>query len=146
MSAIARTGRLPFKAGANIFIALVVWGAGVIFTRQAIPLDESLGPLAPWAAAALAQLALSLGQANLRDRGASASRWPYLALVAADVCLNAIGLLVLYGVVSDPGAAFLFALRAVTTGADLWQLAAALGAGALVAALPEQLIRDAVSG
>jgi hypothetical protein len=39
------------------------------------------------------QLALSLGQANIRDGGI---RWPYILLVLADICLNAIGLLVLY--------------------------------------------------
>jgi hypothetical protein len=54
MSTAVRAGRLPYKAGANIFIALVVGGAGVIFTHQAIPMDESLGPLAPWGAALLA--------------------------------------------------------------------------------------------
>jgi hypothetical protein len=143
LSTAVRAGRLPYKAGANVFIALVVWGAGVIFTCQAIPIDEGLGPLAPWGAAFLAQLALSLGQANIRDGGI---RWPYILLVLADIALNAIGLLVLYGVILSPGAALVFALRAVTTGADLWQLIAALGAGALVAALPEQLVRDAVKG
>lgn len=143
MAVHARSGRLPFKAGANIFIALVVWIAGVVFTRQAIPMDTTLGPLAPWGAALLAQLALSLGQANIRDGGI---RWPYLLLVGADVALNAIGLLVIYDVVLSPGAALVFALRALTTGAELWQLVAALMAGALVAALPEQLVRDAMKG
>lgn len=140
----ATTVRLPGRKAGNLFIALVVWAAGVAFTRQALPLDASLGPIAPWIAAVVAQLALSLGQSNLRDRGASAGRWPYVVLVAADIGLNAIGLLITYGQAESAGSAILFTLRAVTTGAELWKVIAVALVGAVVAALPEQMVRDAV--
>jgi len=143
MASIPRS--IPFKVGGNIFIALVVWLAGVAFTAQAVPLPvNQLGPVAPWIAAAIVQIALSLAQTNIRDGGATAARWPYIALVFVDIGFNTVGLLVLYGIAPDPQAALVYILRAVTTADGLWQLVACILCGALVAALPEQLVRDAI--
>lgn len=143
------TARLSGRKAGNLFIAAVVWCGGVVFTRGALPLPagtDALGIAAPWAIAVIIQLALSLGQSNLRDRGFDTSRWPYWLLVGVDVAANAIGLLVAYKVVTTPAAALLFALRAVTEGAGLWQVAAAIVAGVIVAVLPELLVRDAQGG
>lgn len=149
MSTIAAQNR-PAKAGfvraGAVFIALVVWAAGVRFTSQAVPIPPAAGggPLAPLAAAFVMQLALSLAQYLVRSMGASAARWPYLVLILADVVINAIGILVDYQVVASPAAGLLFMLRSVATAAGLWQTAGALFMGLLIAALPEQLVRDAM--
>jgi len=143
MASIPRS--IPFKVGGNIFIAVVVWLAGVAFTMQAVPIPaNTLGPVVPWAIAAIIQIMLSLAQTNIRDLGPTASRWPYVALVSIDVGFNTVGLLVLYNIVSDPQAALVYILRAFTTADGLWQLVACLLCAALVAALPEQLVRDAI--
>lgn len=144
MASITKAG-VPYKNAGNIFIAVVVWLAGVVFTAQAVPLPvNQLGPVTPWIAAAVLQVALSLAQTNIRDRGATVARWPYLALVVVDIGFNTVGLLVLYGIAVDPQEALVYTLRAITTGDGLWQLVACVLCGALVAALPEQLVRDAI--
>lgn len=136
----------PAHRAGNLFIALVVWGGGVAFTRQALPLPagaDALGFIAPWALAIVIQLALSLGQTNLRAYGLASGRWPYLILLLLDIGVNAVGLLVTYGMLSTPGAALPYAVRALTSGAGLWELVAAIAAGSIVAMLPESLLRDA---
>lgn len=131
------------RRGANLFIAAVVWGAGLIFTRQVVPFT-AIGELLPWLLALIVQAALTVGQTNMRVGGLSFSSWPYIALVLVDVGLNGIGLLLSTQTVQTPGDALLYVLRAFTTGTGAWQVAAAILTGALIAALPEQLVRDAM--
>lgn len=134
------------RAGA-IFVAIVVWLVGVRFTVTALPLPAALasaGALAPLVAAVVLQLALSIAQYLARSAGAAVARWPYYALVALDILINAIGILVDYGVAESPAGALLYMLRAIATAAGMWQALGALAIGALIAALPEQLARDAM--
>lgn len=143
LSRVDRAGAL--RAGA-LFVAIVVWLVGVRFTSTALPLPAALasaGALAPIAAALLLQLALSLAQYLVRSAGASVARWPFLALIAIDIVINAIGMLIDYGIAESPGSAVLYLIRAIATANGLWQSVGALAIGALIAALPEQLVRDA---
>lgn len=128
---------------ANIFIAVVVWGVGLVFTRQVVPFN-GIGDVLPWVLAVVIQAALTVGQTNMRMDGLSFSSWSYVALVLVDVGLNGVGLLLSTQTVQTPGDALLYVLRAFTTGTGAWQVAAAILVGALIAALPEQLVRDAM--
>lgn len=133
----ARSGSAWRPLG-NIFIALVVWLIGFYFTKTLLPFKD-IGPWMPWAFAFVVQVALSIGQTNIRARGA---HWPYLVLVLADISLNLIGLLMQFGLASTPQSAVLYTLRAITTGVNLWAVAGFALLAALIAALPEQLLRD----
>lgn len=147
MSSVAtsRTSRAGALRAGAMFVAIVVWMVGVRFTATALPLPAAAlayGPLAPAAIAIVLQLALSIAQYMIRASGASVARWPYLALVAIDILINAIGMLVDYGLADSPAGALLYLLRSIATAAGLWQSVAAITVGALVAFLPEQLVRD----
>lgn len=133
----ARSG-LAWRTVGNVFIALVVWGVGLYFTKTLLPF-KGLGLWLPWAVAFVVQVALSIGQTNIRARGA---HWPYLVLVLADIGLNLIGLLMQFDLAPSPQSAVLYSLRAITTGVNLWAVAGFALLAALIAALPEQLLRD----
>jgi hypothetical protein len=138
----ARAYQLSGIGTANILIAIVVWFFGLAFTRQVVPF-RGIGEILPWALAFGLQVALTIGQTNQRAIGWRNIRWPYAALMLVDVGLNAIGLLIATQTVQSSGDALLYVLRAVTTGDGAWQVAGSVAVGALIAALPEQLIRDA---
>lgn len=133
----ARSGS-AWRALGNVFIAAVVWGIGWYFTKTLLPFKD-IGPWLPWGIAFVVQVALSIGQTNIRARGA---HWPYLVLVLADIALNLIGLLMQFDLASTPQSAVLYTLRAITTGVNLWAVAGFALLAALIAALPEQLLRD----
>lgn len=144
-----RPARIDGRKAGNIFIAAVVWASGVSFTRSALPLPPStdtLGWLAPWIIAVIIQLALSLAQSNVRAGGLTGGSGAYILLVLVDIAANAVGLLATYGVIVDASAIVAYVTRAATTGAGLWQLVAAGLVGAVVAVLPESLIKDARGG
>ena len=132
-------------AWANLAIAIVVWLLGLGFTRQMVPF-VGIGDFLPWLVAAGIQFALSVGQTNQRSIGWRNLQWPYIVLIAIDIGLNSLGLLITSGTVQTPGDALLYVLRTLTTGQGSWQVATAIAIGALVAALPEQLLRDAAGG
>lgn len=134
--------RMTWRRAGNLFIALVAWLLGLSFTRQILPFTD-IRPWVPWVAALIVQVALTIGQTNLRDYGVSGSRWPYVVLLLIDIGLNTLGLLIASGLADSAMSAILYSVRAVTTGIGLWQTIGLLLVGALVAALPEQLIRDA---
>lgn len=122
----------------NIFIALVAWLVGFYFTKTILPFKD-IGPYLPWIVAFIIQLALSVGQTNMRDGRA---HWPYVALVLIDVGLNLVGLVMQFGLAENSQSAVSYLLRAATGGPGLWQVLGSLFLAALIAALPEQLIRD----
>lgn len=122
----------------NIFIAIVAWLVGFYFTKTILPFKD-IGPYLPWVLAFIIQLALSIGQTNMRDGRA---HWPYAALVLVDVGLNLVGLLMQFGLAQTPQGAVFYGVQAVTGGPGLWQVLGSLALAALIAALPEQLIRD----
>lgn len=141
--------RIDGRKAGSVFIAIIVWASGVAFTRGALPLPpamDTLGVAAPWVIAIVIQLALSLAQSNVRARGFTLDAWPYWLLVAADIAANAIGLLTVYKVIPDPGAILAYMVVVFTTGQGLWQLVGAGIVGAVVAVLPESLIKDAKGG
>jgi len=132
---------LPVRRLGNLFIALVVWGAGVYLTRQMLP--PAWGATVLWGAAIVGQAALTIGQTNQRERGWRDLSPSYAALILVDVGVNAVGILVQMGQVRGLLDVVPYAYRAAATGEGAWQIGIAVLFGALVAALPEELIRDA---
>lgn len=133
--------RLPVRRLGNLFIALVVWCAGAYLTRQMLP--AAWGAAVLWGAAIVGQAALTIGQTNQRERGWRDLSPAYAALILVDVGVNAVGILVQMGQVRGLLDVVPYAYRAAATGEGAWQIGIAVLFGALVAALPEELIRDA---
>lgn len=148
MSTTARTNRpLPGHMIISLILAFIVWAIGVILTARSLPIGDELGPAIPVGAAIMLQLLFTLGQSNVRMLGLDSSRWPFIVMIVIDVVLNWAGLLVAFvpGVASLSDAA-LYVLLAISTGAGLWQCLIAFLVGALIAASPESMIKDALRG
>lgn len=132
---------VPVRRLGNLFIALVVWCAGAYLTRQMLP--PAWGGAVLWGAAIVGQLALTIGQTNQRERGWRDLSPSYVALILVDVGVNAVGILTQMGQVHGIMDVVPYGYRAAVTGEGAWQIGGAVVLGALVAALPEELIRDA---
>lgn len=135
------TAALPIRRVGNLFIALVVWSVGAYLTRQILP--PAWGPTILWGSAIVGQLALTIGQTNQRERGWRSLSPAYVALILVDVGVNAVGILASMGQVRGLLDVLPYLYRASATGEGAWQIGLAVVLGALVAALPEELIRDA---
>lgn len=147
MTAHTQVRTLPGHKVVNLVLALAIWSVGVYFTARAFPIGGEFGSAAPIVIAIGIQLLLSAAQSNLRAFGVTMGRWPFVVMTGVDVAINMSGLLIsrVEGVntLSDTG---LYLVLALSTGAGLWQCALAFFVAALIAAAPEQMVRDALRG
>lgn len=145
MNAAARARTLPGHMIISLILAVIVWSIGVVLTARSLPFGPGIGPAIPIGAAIVLQLLFTLGQSNVRILGLDGSRWPFVVMIGIDVVLNWAGLLVAFvpGVATLSDAA-LYVVLAMSTGAGLWQCLIALLVGALIAASPESMVKDAL--
>jgi hypothetical protein len=149
MSVTSRDIRRPLPGHkiVSLVLAVGIWAIGAYFTGRALPLGAELGPAAPFLVAIALQALLTLAQSNIRVFGLSGDRWPLVIMVLLDVILNWFGIMIAYVEgVETLGDAGLYVLRGLSTGAGLWQSVASLVIGALIAASPEVMARDAMKG